>query len=105
MSAFMIPQYHEGEIVSWETSDGVFYIPAEHYEESFSAGAESVVRSSGALSRLSAPGYLDCTDWSPSPTLEEARKHLSETYEVCADCGEDLDESVPADSIACADCA
>ena len=35
----------------------------------------------GFWARLSAPGYLDCTDWSgPFDTEEEAARYLLETY-------------------------
>ena len=36
----------------------------------------------GAIyARLSAPGFLDCTDWSgPFQSVEEAAQHLIETY-------------------------
>jgi hypothetical protein len=41
--------------------------------------------------RLSAPGYLDATDWSgPFDTLKEARADLAKTHEVDPDSGEDL---------------
>jgi hypothetical protein len=36
----------------------------------------------GAIyARLSAPGFLDCTDWSgPFQSVEEAAQHLIDTY-------------------------
>ena len=34
----------------------------------------------GWLARLSAPGYLDCTDWSAFETETEAREFLEEFY-------------------------
>jgi hypothetical protein len=34
----------------------------------------------GYGARLSAPGYLDCTDWSVFDTAEEAEKYLAENY-------------------------
>lgn len=51
----MIRQYVEGTIRSWEN-----------------------VKGHGA--RLSAPGYLDCTEWDVFDTIEEAQKYLDETY-------------------------
>ncbi len=43
------------------------------------------VRGYGA--RLSAPGYMDCTEWSVFDTPEEAEKYLDEMY------GDDEDET------------
>ena len=34
----------------------------------------------GYGARLSAPGYLDCTEWSVFETEEEAREYLEENY-------------------------
>lgn len=34
----------------------------------------------GYGARLSAPGYLDCTEWDVFDTAEEAQKYLDETY-------------------------
>lgn len=46
----------------------------------------------GWYSRLSAPGYLDATDWAgPFDTEAEALKHCMELYDVDAD-GNDLSE-------------
>ena len=50
-----LQQYCEGDIESWET-----------------------IRGYGA--RLSAPGYLDCTDWSVFDTPELAEGYLDEYY-------------------------
>lgn len=36
--------------------------------------------STGYIARLSAPGYLDCTDWSVFDTEDEAREYLRDTY-------------------------
>ena len=50
-----IEPYVEGKIQSWKTVKGY-----------------------GA--RLSAPGYLDCTEWSVFDTVEEAQEYLDEMY-------------------------
>jgi hypothetical protein len=50
-----IQQYTDGEPQDWENIKGY-----------------------GA--RLSAPGYLDCTEWSVFDTKEEAEKYLTENY-------------------------
>lgn len=44
----------------------------------------------GFGARLSAPGYMDCTDWCVFDTEKEARKYIEEMYEVCSYCGEEF---------------
>jgi hypothetical protein len=51
----LLSEYCEGTIQEWET-----------------------IRGYGA--RLSAPGYLDCTEWTVFDTLEEAEEYLEEMY-------------------------
>jgi len=42
--------------------------------------------------RLSAPGYMDATDWDgPFDTVEAAREAIEATYDVDPDTGDDLD--------------
>ena len=41
----------------------------------------------GFGARLSAPGYLDCTEWTVFDTVEEAEEYLQEMY------GDDEDDS------------
>ena len=50
------------------------------YCEGGAAGIESIEIVSGWGARLSAPGYLDCTEWSVYETEEEARADLAEMY-------------------------
>lgn len=48
---------------------------------------------SGWFARLSAPGYMDCTDWSgPFATEDEAREHIRDMFDIDPDTGEDLPE-------------
>jgi hypothetical protein len=50
---------------------------------------------SGWYSRLSAPGYLDCTDWTgPFKTGQEAFDYIKELFEV-DDNGDELPEEEP----------
>ncbi len=43
--------------------------------------------------RLSAPGYMDCTEWDgPYRTLEEARRAIADMWDVDPDTGDDLDD-------------
>lgn len=41
----------------------------------------------GFGARLSAPGYLDCTDWCVFISETEARKYIEERYDICSYCG------------------
>ena len=91
---FMLPDFEE-DVPYVVTSDGV--IPADCYE-----GPESGVEERGVapvLWRLSAPGYMDATDWTFAQTLQEAREDCLATYDVCPDCGEGAE-----DGDACANC-
>lgn len=46
----------------------------------------------GWFCRLSAPGYMDCTDWSgPFRTQVDARLYLADTYDIDPYNGEDAD--------------
>jgi hypothetical protein len=46
----------------------------------------------GYICRLSASGYLDCTDWDYFDTELHAREYVREHYEVDPDTGDELDE-------------
>lgn len=49
-------------------------------------GSPDAVLLKGWFARLSAPGYLDCTDWmGPYDTEEEAINELTEFYELDED--------------------
>lgn len=43
---------------------------------------DRVRRVEGWGARMSAPGYLDCTDWVVFSTFEEAEEYLEETYNL-----------------------
>jgi hypothetical protein len=50
------------------------------------------------FARLSAPGYLDCTDWAgPFDSKEEAQNYIRDTYEVDPETGEALEDESSAD--------
>lgn len=70
----------------WEPAP---YIEAELGWESYFApeyladapeGAETTRHETGGLWRLSAPGFLDCTDWTPAESEEAAREEAAELY-------------------------
>ncbi len=53
---------------------------------------DSVSMRKGYGVRLSAAGYMDCTDWSVFDTEDEARGHLRDFEGVDPDTGDPLDE-------------
>lgn len=87
----MMPEIEEHTMTTLEDDEGVNYVPLAY----LTARARQKMRTvRGYFHRLSAPGYLDCTDWiGPFESLELARADFIETYSVCPDCGEDIGES------------
>ena len=99
--AFMVPQYTRDTFFVVDTDAGTEVVPADlvgdnpdpedfedyiHGTEVFDYEAEK-----GWYARLSAPGYLDATDWTgPFETLEDAKDYIEETYDVDPDTGEEL---------------
>ena len=47
----------------------------------------------GVLGRLSAPGYMDCTDWTTYGSVDEAAQELAEEHGMCPECESDVDEN------------
>jgi hypothetical protein len=89
---------------SWwrvETSQGTEIVPTDLVSQepadscAFEDYCEGQVQSweliEGFGARMSAPGYMDCTEWSVFDTAEEAEKYLEEAY------GDDEDESEDSD--------
>ncbi len=50
----------------------------------------SISEVEGYGARLSAPGYLDCTEWMVFESEAEARRELCDMYELCPVCGESI---------------
>jgi hypothetical protein len=70
--AFMQPEIRQGVFIRTDED----LVPAEY--ANYPDGEEV----SGWFCRLSAPGYLDCTEWSgPFKTAKEAEDYLEEMYE------------------------
>jgi hypothetical protein len=46
----------------------------------------------GVVWRLSADGYLDCTSWSYSPNIEEAKARCESEYQVDPNTGKSLED-------------
>ncbi len=77
--AHMEPQYYDGPYVAVDTEDlSTTYLPQDVWadlgEEALESPASAVTEYDGVLSRLSAPGYMDCTDWTPADTEKDARE-------------------------------
>ena len=96
---FMQPSVEYGSWHVVETTHGTYVVPADlcdgtvaevrEYVEGKPLGVET---RDGWGARLSAPGYMDCTDWTLHESEGEARACLVETYDLCVSCGEDSPE-------------
>ena len=91
MSDFMKPQVVHDDWYSVETTHGTEFIAVDIVGEDaakddFADFIEGDYleheKITGWGARLSAPGYLDCTDWSVYETEEKAKEHLREAYDV-----------------------
>lgn len=70
-TAFMVP------VAEYFTADEAREFAAEQWDE------ETVAAGAGWYSRLSAPGYLDCTDWQgPYVNAFRAIRAVCDFYEV-----------------------
>lgn len=95
---FMKPEYLKGDWHVVDGSHGGACIPASvcgfcqvgDYYEGEVWTVETHKDKIGV--RLSAPGYMDATDWTIFDTIEEARAYIEEQYEVDADTGDDIED-------------
>lgn len=94
--AFMIPQYDNGQFETYENEQGesttipTGTLSASELDE---LGLSLTDHTLGKwYCRLSAPGYMDCTEWAgPFDTIEDARGYIMDQYDVDPDTGDDLD--------------
>ena len=89
---FMQPEIYKDRAYIVETTHGTGVVPWKlvgnvkemDYLEDYLEGApyddQELVIKEGYLARMSAPGYLDCTEWSIHDTEEEALAYLEEMY-------------------------
>lgn len=102
----MKPEVFQGEYYRVETSEGAWIVPAsdvgsvetysdlrDYVQGDIEAPDAVATLHKGWLCRLSAPGYLDCTDWDAFGTEQEARDHLRDWYDICPDCGRDMEDA------------
>jgi hypothetical protein len=79
---FLEPEFYEGPWVEIDSVHGSVHWPDDGYSadeyRSFSDDPIAAVtrHRHGVLCRLSAPGYLDCTEWSAFKTRVEAEEFL-----------------------------
>jgi hypothetical protein len=98
----MIPQYIKASFFEVSTGNDSFLVhpdcvgkdPAiEDFKPYVEGTPESFEAVPGWFCRLSAPGYLDATEWSgPFERLSEAQKSLRDTFDVDPDTGISLDD-------------
>lgn len=99
--AFMQPEYTNEDFYDVENDYGESWlVPAdlvgsspslEDFRDYVEGEPADFEKQSGWFFRLSAPGYMDATEWSgPYGSLQEAKKELEELYEVDPDTGEEL---------------
>lgn len=93
--AFMVPQYTNDPFVELNDEYGdMYFIASECYteEDKNNIEYEFIEEHIGKFfARLSAPGYLDCTEWSgPFDTIQEAYRHIEELFDVHPVTGEYL---------------
>lgn len=65
------------ELIGPEPADSLAF---DSYVEGGYESVESWELVEGYGARLSAPGYLDCTEWTVFDTVAEAEKYLEEMY-------------------------
>lgn len=94
--SFMQPQIVRDHFqVIENTTEGTIVCPTfacvysdEDVPKEFGVNPEDVTTVYGFGARLSAPGYLDCTEWSIFDTEKEAADYLLEMYEDGLDADE-----------------
>jgi hypothetical protein len=115
--AFMLPVIEHGAWFVLDGDQGGCVVPVDvvgdvatddvaAFADYYTIGGsiDSVERREGWCSRLSAPGFMDATDWTLHDTEAEARAYLRETHEVCPFTGDDLlDDDGGCDCMLCVD--
>jgi len=81
-------------LLDHEDHNGLYGYLADYLENNRIDSVE-VVEGYGA--RLSAPGYMDRTEWTVFDTEKEAKAHLCEMYDLCPVCGEDIHDELEWD--------
>ena len=82
IDTFMEPQVERDEWFIYESTDGLCCVPYCYRWDIEEEDIQDIVNDCevGYGARLSAPGYMDCTDWTVFDTEQEAIDYLAETY-------------------------
>lgn len=107
LGQFMQPVIYKSRYFEVDTTQGTDYVPADLVNygdlikvgeikdredgpsivglmtvlEQYTEGSiDNVMLKEGWLARLSAPGYMDCTDWSAHDSEDEAAQYLIDQY-------------------------
>lgn len=93
---FMAPEIAEMEMFHVERNGETTLIPSDVFDFSdvcpLPGESVEIERNYGWYARLSASGYMDCTEWSgPFETEAEALSELCSEYDIAAD-GEPLSD-------------
>lgn len=103
--AFMQPQYTNEDFYEVTTTEGEgWLVPAEGFGDDPDPSdfadyiefgePEEIEKVSGWFARLSAPGYMDATEWGgPFKTKKEAKKYIEDTWEVDPETGDAFEEN------------
>ena len=80
MSDFFQPEIFTGPVTEYTIMGETFFIPSAYFLADIAEqhAAEVQHHECMTIGRLSAPGYLDCTDWTPYATPEDAEQALAE---------------------------
>jgi len=76
-----VPKEWNGEFVGCFSDYDLWEIFTNHFAIYYTGSATSFEVVHGFGARLSAPGYLDCTDWCVFNTVGEALDHIKELRE------------------------
>lgn len=104
MAAFMVPTYRSGlwVVITQANGESESY-PAEYAPAPDPGEVErETVNAVGVC--LSAPGYMDRTDWELYDNATEARSYFLDTMEVCPQCGIDMNDHPDPSVNACPKC-
>jgi len=88
LDTFLSPEVVKEQVAIYESREGgTEIVPAYAFssfeDELAEDEQESIEYGFGWIARLSAPGFLDCTDWvGPFETAEKAARELLELYET-----------------------
>lgn len=84
VDGFQGTEYIPEDVVTWqpewEYEGTLIPVPAELRDYCTNASVFSIKKIEGYGARLSAPGYMDCTEWSVFDSEKEAETYLEESF-------------------------